>query len=874
MLQLKEYQQKTLDALRAYCQLTAQYNDADTAYYQFTRNLYGAGIPYHPVAELPGMPYVCLRIPTGGGKTLVACHAIPILKQEILRSDHPLVLWLVPSNAIREQTLAALKERRHPYRRALEMQLGSVTILDVTEALFTPRAVYDSGTTIIVATIQAFRVEDTDGRKVYEANGQLMSHVRGVPQAALDKLEKWDNGVPIPSLANAIKLRRPLVIVDEAHNARTELSFATLARFDPSAILELTATPDTEKNPSNVLYTVSAAQLQAEDMIKMPILLDTLPDWRNLLSNAIAQLDQLNQAAQAEQLATGEYIRPIMLLQAQPAYKNRQSITVEVLEQTLINDYKIPAAQIARATGAERGLDGVDIFAADCPIRYIITVQALREGWDCSFAYILCSVAEMSSSTAVEQMLGRIMRLPQARRKQDEALNQAYAFAASTSFAVTASALVDGLVQNGFNPIEAKDLIRSKAISFQQQTWGPLFGDPAPSPATVTIHTPEKPDLAALPPALAGKVSLNPTDESLIFQGWMSEEERESLKTVVSTPEAKEAIDHAYWQAQKFDRRTPAEKGVPFRVPKLLYPYGNLLEELDKTHFMAHPLRLTQRDTLLTEEEFPAAGQKGQQARIFISDQTEQLKVEFLQTLHRQMTLLARDKGWTIAELVYWLDRVIPHRDISPDQSGAFINKVIHDLINKRGFTLDELVHDKYRLATAVRQKIDQHRKAAYQEFGQMLLLPDSPVTVTPEICFSYDPQRYPYNRPYQGNYEWDKHYYPQVGDLKASGEEFECARHIDTRDEVNFWVRNPERSSLAFSIQTHTDRFYPDFVCQLQDGRILVVEYKGGHLSSNEDSEEKQSLGEVWQKRSQGACLFLMVSDKNYSAIDAKIRA
>jgi type III restriction enzyme len=86
--------------------------------------------------------------------------------------------------------------------------------------------------------------------------------------------------------------------------------------------------------------------------------------------------------------------------------------------------------------------------------------------------------------------------------------------------------------------------------------------------------------------------------------------------------------------------------------------------------------------------------------------------------------------------------------------------------------------------------------------------------------------------------------------------------------------VRNPERSSLAFSLQTHTDRFYPDFVCQLQDGRILVVEYKGGHLSSNEDSEEKQSLGELWQKRSQGACLFLMVSDKNYSAIDAKIKA
>jgi type III restriction enzyme len=873
MLRLKEYQQKSLDALRAYCQLTTQLGDADTAYYQLSRTIYGTGIPYHAIPELPGLPYVCLRIPTGGGKTLVACYAIPILKQELLRGDHPLVLWLVPSNAIKEQTINALKDRNHPYRQALTSQVGPVTVLDITQSLFVQRATLDSGLTIIVSTIQAFRVEDTDGRKVYETNGHLMSHFDGYPQAALDKLEKRSDGSIIQSLANVIKLRRPLVIVDEAHNARTDLSFTTLARFDPAAILELTATPDTERNPSNVLYTVSAAQLHAEDMIKMPILLETLPDWRHLLSNAIAQLDQLEQAAQAERLTSGEYIRPIMLLQAQPNYKDRETITVDVLEKALIEDFKIPESHIARATGSERGLEGVDIFAEDCPIRYVITIQALREGWDCSFAYILCSVAEMSSSVAVEQMLGRIMRLPRAQRKQRDALNQAYAFAASASFADTANALVDGLVHNGFNQIEAKQLIRSHRAETAQLDFGPLYATPEVGDNTIPIRIKEKPDLTYLTPAVAEKVNIDPEHDTLIFKGWMSEAERNDLKAHFGSDAAKEAIDRAYWESQKFDTRTPSERGVVFRLPKLAYKQGDWLEELDKTHFLEHPLNLRQRDSLLTEQEFPAAAQRGQQALIALSEDQQRIEVEFLQTLHRQMTLLATHKGWTVAELAYWLDRAIPHPDITPQVSGAFITRLVRDLINERGFTLDQLVHDKYRLAAAVRKKIDAHRQAARREALQLFLLEDSVLTVTPDLPFIFDPQRYPYNRPYQGHYRWKKHYYPQVGDLKENGEEFECARTIDTLDEVEHWVRNPERSSKAFSLQTSTDRFYPDFVCQLKDGRYLVIEYKGEVYRTNDDSKEKNDLGELWEKRSDGSCLFLMVSNREYDAILAKIR-
>lgn len=84
--------------------------------------------------------------------------------------------------------------------------------------------------------------------------------------------------------------------------------------------------------------------------------------------------------------------------------------------------------------------------------------------------------------------------------------------------------------------------------------------------------------------------------------------------------------------------------------------------------------------------------------------------------------------------------------------------------------------------------------------------------------------------------------------------------------------MRNPvRRPGQSFWLQTSTDKFYPDFVCKLKDGRILVVEYKGGHLW-NDESKEKKALGELWAMRSGGACLFVMPTDEDYEAIQRVI--
>ena len=872
MLRLKDYQERTLDALKAYFDKCARINDVDTAFYSMTRQTFGVGIPYRPVKELPGLPYICPRIPTGGGKTLVACHAVGVAARNLLQADHPLVLWLVPSNAILEQTLDALKDRRHPYRHALETEVGSLNVLDAGEALYVRRGDLDSGTTTIIATMQTFRVDDTVGRRVYRDSGALMDHFSGLPDDLLARMEKGEGSNLLHSLANVLRLRRPIVIVDEAHNARTDLSFETLARFDPSCILEFTATPAKEHNPSNILHTVSAAELKAEAMIKMPIRLQTRPDWKELLSDAIACRSNLEVLANRERQNTGEYIRPIMLIQAQPRRHDQETINYEVVLETLIQDFTIPREQIAVATGSKNELDAVDIYRTDCPIRFVITVQALREGWDCHFAYVLCSLTEVRSTTYVEQILGRILRLPKASWKQKNELNMAYAFTASSHFRDAANALTDALIQNGFERQEAKDLIVPMP-TLQPMS---LFGGDQLLVAEVTVDVPEAPDDRATLAGLGDVVTFNPVEKKMTYRGVMTKEDRDRLKSCFSTEQGKAAVDRAYRITNGLpeeDRGTPSEREEEFSVPLLAVKQGDLFEPFEETHFLDQEWDLSQHDALLSEEEYSGKRPGAQHGEIDVTS-NGRVVAEFITSLQNQMTLFAEVSQGTVAGLVYWLDRNIPHTDISPTESGVFLTRAVQTLIDQRGFPLESLILDKYRLKRALEDKINQHRQAARKRAFQRLLDPDciTPLVVDPRICFSFHPQQYPLNTPYRGHYKFKKHYYPEVGDLKNQGEEFECAQYIDMLEEVEFWVRNLERRPQhSFWLQTSSDRFYPDFVCKLKDRRYLVVEYKGEHLW-NEDAREKRALGELWEMRSSGICLFVMPTARDYETIKRKL--
>ena len=225
---LKNYQSIALKRFRKYLR-DVNVEGANVAFYKLTN------LPYRDAPLIQdGTPYVCLRIPTGGGKTVMAAYSVGAAAKEFLQTSNPMVLWLVPSTPILDQTVKALKNLDHPYRAALAKDFGrNVSVLTKSEALSMSRADAEGGACIIVSTIQSFRRDDKEGLKVYEDAGVLMDHFSGLTDEQEERLEQLeDAGRPVSSFANLLRLHRPMVIVDEAHNARTSLSFDTLARFD------------------------------------------------------------------------------------------------------------------------------------------------------------------------------------------------------------------------------------------------------------------------------------------------------------------------------------------------------------------------------------------------------------------------------------------------------------------------------------------------------------------------------------------------------------------------------------------------------------------------------------------------------------------
>lgn len=878
MLQLKTYQENVLDSLRRYFLACDRLKDADSAFYETTRTLWERGIPYRPISEpseLADIPYICLRLPTGGGKTLLACHAIAVTNRDYLKVDHSIVLWLVPSNIIRTQTINALRDRSHPYRQALDSTLDNVEIMDVEEALRLRQGVVLSSTVIIVSTLQAFRVEDKEGRKVYESAGALHHHFQNLPREILDLLNKDENGVIDYSLANVMRIHRPLIIVDEAHNARTDLSFETLARFRPSAIVEFTATPDSVRSPSNVLHSVSAAELKAEYMIKLPIRLEALTDWQALLADAIAQRAELEKDAEIEERKTNDYIRPIMLIQAQPRRQGHETLTVDVVEKSLIEDHRIPADQVTRATGEDRGLDDVDLFAKDCPIRFIITVQALREGWDCPFAYVLCSVTEQRSVGAVEQILGRVLRLPNCRERTIKDLNRAYAFVTSRNFAEAANSLVDALVENGFNQLEAKEFIKPVQPKLDGLVTPRVYVNPPPMKVALV----DVPLIERLSPEVQAKIEIDAEKKTIAIKGVLTQEEEKEVRENLLMQDSRKIWADAVREHREEAMgivKSPSERGVSFQVPMLCIRRDGQLELFEDDYLLEEGWEIENYNPCLNDEELSLiAAEKGLFGEIDIG-QEGKVRSRFIPELNKQLQLIEVIDNWTDAQLIYWLDYNLKEKELvelTPDEKERFLAAMVGDLVDNRSIALSQLVRKRFILRKIAEEKLkgcrQQTRAKMYQE---MLFDGGAEIEVTPERAFSYGPE-YPARSPCPASDSFSKHYYPKVGDLDDKGEEFMCAQFIDQMEEVEIWVRNLERqSALSFWLQTSSDKFYPDFVCKLKDGRYLVVEYKGTDRYSNDDSKEKRRLGELWELKSNGTCLFIMPKGKDWGAIKAKV--
>ncbi len=870
-LELKQYQKDALAALSAFLanarggQSQAQMQAAFDA----ARRAQSENAPpraYFPFsAQQPEIPVACIRIPTGGGKTLMAAHAIETCARNYIGAGAPVALWLVPGNAIRTQTLEALKTPGHPYRQALleHWPEDRLRVLDIDECRQLLPQDFDQRAVVIVATVQTLRVDNTASREVYAYHEDFEKHFAALPEAEFFErigendlqrhpyLTRADLGRVKRSFANLLAWHRPVVIMDEAHNAKTNLSLALLERIRPACVIEWTATPLPKQN---VLYSVSAQELKAQDMIKLPIVLAPHPNWKDAVRDAVLTREELAREAAGEH----DYVRPIVLLQAEP--KGGEA-TVETMKAHLIEQLRIDEARIAVATGNQRELDGVNLFARDCLIDFVITVEALKEGWDCSFAYVFCTAQNIRSAKDVEQLLGRVLRMPYAARRTSEKLNRAYAHVCGARTALTASQLADRLVVGmGFDPMTAA-----------QSVWTPpeddLFGRAWPEPQCIESEFETSAEAAqVIAQALPQQVRVEAGENGaarVVVTGSVESVAVESIVTSVPQRE-REAVRTRFQshEARVLAAAAPSERGEVFApVPQLVVPVnGELL--------------LYEPEVLAELADYSLAGlpadlpgfARDETPRPYLID-IERGKVDVREDRSHAGFVLDGDSDDMVRreDVIRALDRRLYNAALLQADKIAWLGKAV-DGLQRGGFEPAYLLRHFNALFDAVAARLHGLLAAQNDKAFQQTLLPGSSAARLDGINrFAFDPQRYPARWFYDGRYRFLKHFYPLPGELKAEhdAEETACAIDLDGLSQVKRWVRNLERQpETSFWLPTSTDRFYPDFVAELEDGRLFVVEYKGGDRVSNDDSREKNTIGKVWADASSGRCVFLMATD------------
>ena len=841
------YQKKVLGRLRDFLRLLDTYTPAD-AYRKLweSRDVMVNGIsrdampPYRDTIK--GVPHICFKVPTGGGKTFLATCAAKVIKDALVQSGEGSVVWLVPSDTILEQTLANLKNTDHPYRQQLQKDFPAGVEVYSKEQLingqnFQNIVSVQEHLSVFVLSYDSFRTSKMDGRRAFRENEKL----RNFPIS-----DTLPDGADETSLVNAINVLNPIVIVDESHHAAGQLSIEMLKNFNPRFILDLTATP---RENSNIIAFAEAGELKKAHMVKLPLIVYNRSDKKDVMFDAIQLRAQIERQALEEEATGGKYIRPIVLFQAQPKGKE-DAATFRKLKDQLVEG-GIPKEQIAIKTADVNDLKNVDLLSRDCEIRYIITVNALKEGWDCPFAYILATLANKTSKVDVEQIVGRILRQPHAAQHNQPLLNNAFVLTCSNEFTATLDGIVSALNSAGFSKKE----IRIADERPQTELEPPI---PQPAQSSFIQETEEKHEADFLDD-YAGAVSAaleqksSQTVEGMLAQAVAQTEEYER--------EAEESEKLGYLGGLEGAMKNQYKMNEVFRVEaeELRIPQFCFLTEPDLFHTESYAKlskeKLSAGFSLKNADSnvnFSLSG--GEMYAVDASDngtKYRKMTANESEYIRSQMERLP-DEGkrkFCVELIVTQLERraigdVILGKDIS-----SYVERIVGNLSN------DDLasIQTGYQFyASRIQQKIET-LLADYREkqFYQMLDARDilcRPMFYLPKITTPIDTIG-----------GLDKSLYEIEASVNST--ERKVIEEIASLSNVKWWHRIVESKPYSFSINgfiTH----YPDFFVMTNKGTLVAVEVKGDDRD-NSDSERKLILGRKWADKAGDGYRYYMVFDK-----------
>lgn len=848
-MELKAYQQDVLNDLSLFLEHIQETKDTEKAFYDFwTKHPKTPLQPYSGAAiepyknNVPRVPHICVKVPTAGGKTFIACNALKTIFDAFDYDKAKAVMWLVPSITILDQTIKSLKDPSHPYRQKINSHFGNkVEVFDKETLLqgsgFNATSVKEQ-LNIMVFSFDSLRARNKEDRKVFQENGNLQS---------FENLLGKEADI---TLGEVIKYLNPVVVVDESHNAESSLSVDMLKEINPCFILDLTATP---RNNSNIISFIDALELKKENMVKLPVIVYNHQDKTEVINSSLQLQKRLEFQALAEEKKGGKYIRPIVLFQAQPRNAD-DNTTFEKLKDKLI-ELKIPEEQIKIKTANLNELKNVDLMSRDCPVRFIITVNALKEGWDCPFAYILASLADKSSAVDVEQILGRVLRQPYVMKHNFPLLNLSYVLTASTKFLDTLDNIVKGLNKAGFSD---KDYKLADASTVET----PKQADPFEQLTLTMIGDETEESLDDIAADIDTSRIIIPTDtvvpsDSVSQIEYTAMEQNEAFEKTVAEIEAGDTL------------------ALPNEIQELVktYPIKDIFKEQARQIILPQFfLKVPANDLFGTfEEETPLekenllegfALSKADTNITFDNITSELYKVDLDETKKEHTPTFVRlDGAAKESILTYILDParkdsrvknftrrimdIIGNIYTIPDKEiERYISRILEDFKDEQ---FSDFASNEYTYTDKIKKKIKElSEQFAEQKFRDFL---------DTDKVFIKESFKLP-KRISPGNTSKDitKSLYEKEGAM--NGFEERVINEIGNMSNIAFWTRNIERK--GFKINGFVNHF-PDFIIQTKSGKTVILETKGDHL----DAEQKIRLGGLWAGKAGNDYRYFMVYER-----------
>lgn len=867
-MELKVYQNQVLRDLESYIDQLLLTKNPSNAYFQYWKNK-GVRVGFDgmkPYKELiPGVPSVCLKVPTGGGKTLLGCSCLKRIFDRMSSGKKKAVVWLVPWDTILTQTYDNLSNPSHFYHQQLVRDFsGRVEIYNKKQLMtgqnFNVSSVSEQ-LSIFVLSFDTFRSSKKENRKVYETNPNLTQFT-----AIYDDRGSLVSGVEEDALIQVLNQLNPVVIIDESHNAKSDLSVEMIKNLNPSFVVELTATP---KDNSNIISIVPAESLKKEHMVKLPVIAYNRPTIERVIVEAIDLQHVLESHAIAlynkEPEETRKYIRPIVLFQAQPK-SDKDNVTFDKIKQNLI-DSGIPAEQIAIKTANKNEIADVDLMSPNCPIRYIITINALKEGWDCPFAYILASLANKTSKVDVEQILGRILRQPHQREYADKILNMSYVLSCSNDFNETLKRIVAGLNSAGFSKNDCRVISEKEETQTQTTiTHTTIFDSP----------TTDNNDVAEVDDTIFNIDYISQEIKKSLISSTYTKTDSQSVSvsdnsnvTTSGNENISQMLDDAISQSDEYDTQieNANREGLSGVAPELTEHMNNFKMNTTYTDFIS-TIKIPQffhkvdgglfdddNESLINKDDLTDGFKLSDISlpRDLISSTDNVYKIDVITnddgSYAKQYALGKNDSEEfkKYLQLIPETSRINACKNqIITDLNKKFNCVGYNDLVNYIGRIFDGMKEDElaevqsnimsvsYKIKNHIENEIEEYRILHFKELLETdsIYIKDSyefPKIIHPNSNMSFYPQSL-YNEE----------------DDNLTDVETAFISKVSSLDNVLCWHRIIERK--GFCINGFINH-YPDFIVFTKKGKIILVETKGEHLA-NDDSKKKLELGKIWENK------------------------